>query len=161
MSFQPDPQRDLVLERALAIPAASVWAAWTTPDLLVQWFTPAPWRTVGCEIDLRPGGRFHTTMRSPEGEDFPNHGSFVQVEAERLLVFTSVLAEDFRPTAPTNNADDLPFTARIELTPDDGGTAYRAVAMHPTPAIAAQHEAMGFHDGWGAALDQLVALMGD
>lgn len=159
MAYQPDPDRDLVLERMLPLPPSSVWAAWTTPDLLMQWFTPAPWRTVACEIDLRPGGRFSTTMQSPEGETFPSLGSFVAVEFEQLLVFTSVMTEDFRPTAPTNNADDLPFTGRIELTPSGTDTAYRAIAIHPTPEIAAQHEAMGFHEGWGAALDQLVELM--
>ena len=41
--------------------------AWTHPEHLKRWFTPAPWTTVDCEIDLRPGGIFRTTMRSPDG----------------------------------------------------------------------------------------------
>ena len=45
-----DPARDLLLERVVPVPRAFVWAAWTQPDLVVQWFTPAPYTTVDCEI---------------------------------------------------------------------------------------------------------------
>ena len=31
--------------------------------------------------------------------------------------------------------------------------------MHPDPEARRSHDEMGFHDGWGTALDQLVALM--
>ena len=50
-------------------PRELVWKAWTMPEHLKKWFTPAPWQTVECEIDLRPGGIFRTVMRSPEGQD--------------------------------------------------------------------------------------------
>lgn len=100
------------------------------------------------------------TMESPDGELFPNNaGCFLQVEPERLLVWTSVMREGFRPAEPANGAADLPFTGRIELTPTaDGGTHYRAVVIHADKAGADRHREMGFHAGWGAALDQLVAL---
>ena len=55
-AFTPNPALDLVLERTIAVAPEKVWAAWTQPELLMQWFTPAPWKTVACEIDLRPGG---------------------------------------------------------------------------------------------------------
>ena len=51
-----DAERDLVLERTTDLPRSLLWKAWTTPEHLVHWFTPAPWKTVECEIDLRPGG---------------------------------------------------------------------------------------------------------
>ena len=159
-TFVPNPDLDLVLERTIAVPPSRVWAAWTQPELIVQWFTPAPWKTVTCDLDLRPGGRMVTTMESPEGDHYPNAGIFLVIEPERLLVFTSVMAEDYRPVSPTNGADDLPFTARIELSPaPNGGTHYRAVAMHADRGGRERHAEMGFNDGWGAALDQLVALM--
>lgn len=62
---QPDPKLDLVLERVVDVPRELVWKARTTPEHLKKWFTPAPWTTVDCEIDLRPGGIFRTVMRSP------------------------------------------------------------------------------------------------
>ena len=155
-TFTPDPTLDLVLERTIAVAPERVWAAWTEPDLLVQWFTPAPWKTVSADLDLRPGGRCVTTMESPEGDQYPNAGCYLQVEPHRLLVFTSVMAEDFRPLA----GDDLGFTARIEIEPaPDGGTHYRAIAMHADEAARQRHDDMGFAEGWSAALDQLVALM--
>jgi uncharacterized protein YndB with AHSA1/START domain len=40
----------------------------------VKWVTPAPWKTVDCEIDLRHGGIFRAVMRSPEGQDMDSSG---------------------------------------------------------------------------------------
>lgn len=158
--FTPNPKLDLVLERTIPVSPDMVWAAWTTPELMLQWFTPAPWKTVACDVDLRPGGHSVVTMESPEGEQYPNAGCYLVVEPERLLVFTSVMVGGFRPVAPTNGAGDLPFTGRIEIAPaEGGGTHYRAIAIHADEDGCTRHAEMGFHAGWGAALDQLVALM--
>jgi uncharacterized protein YndB with AHSA1/START domain len=61
----PDPKLDLVLERIVDVPRERVWMAGTTPEHVKKWFTPVPWQTVDCEIDLRPGGIFRRVMRSP------------------------------------------------------------------------------------------------
>ena len=62
--FSVDPKLDLVLERYVDVPCERVWAAWTQPEHIKKWFTPAPWQTVECEIDLRPGGLFRTEERA-------------------------------------------------------------------------------------------------
>lgn len=158
--FTLNPAMDLLLERDIPVAPDRVWAAWTEPELIVQWFTPAPWKTVSADIDLRPGGRCITTMESPEGEQYPNAGCYLEVVPNEVLVFTSVLTEGFRPVVPQNGAEDLPFTGRIELSPNaDGGTRYRAIAIHADEEGCRRHAEMGFSEGWGAALDQLVALM--
>ncbi|MFA7638367.1 MAG: SRPBCC domain-containing protein, partial [Parvibaculum sp.] len=51
-----DPKLDLVLERVVDVSPRLVWRAWTEPAHLLKWFTPKPWETVDCRIDLRPGG---------------------------------------------------------------------------------------------------------
>jgi uncharacterized protein YndB with AHSA1/START domain len=151
-----DPKLDLVLERIVDVPPELVWMAWTQPEHLVKWFTPAPWKTVGCEIDLRPGGAFRTTMRSPEGKEFPNSGCYLEVVPNRRLVWTNALEAGFRPVRLDEHLG-FPFTATVALEPSGSGTRYTAVVQHADEAGRAKHSAMGFEAGWGKALEQLVA----
>lgn len=151
-----DPKRDLVLERMVDVSPALVWKAWTTPEHVMKWFTPKPWETVDCRIDLRPGGEFYTQMRSPEGETMEGgSGCYLEIEPERRLVWTSALAPGYRPAMM--RVHDLFFTAHILIEPAGAGAKYTAIAMHPDETSRMRHEEMGFHDGWGTALDQLVA----
>jgi uncharacterized protein YndB with AHSA1/START domain len=155
ITHQVDPKLDLVLERVVDVAPNLVWAAWTRPEYLKQWFTPAPWQTVDCEIDLRPGGVFRTVMRSPEGQEFPNEGCYLEVIENEKLVWTAALKPGYRPQTATS---ELLFTAVILLRPHGAGTKYTAMAIHGDEEGARKHATMGFHDGWGKALDQLVAL---
>ncbi len=158
-----NPSTDLLLERYVDVPVEKVWAAWTTPELLVQWFTPAPWSTDSVDIDLKPGGRFNSVMRSPEGQLFPNVGCLLEVVENRKLVFTTCMTEGFRPVkamlAPGHECAELLMTASVMLEPKGTGTRYLAWALHPDPDSRQRHADMGFEHGWGAALDQLVNLM--
>ena len=152
MKFKPDPKLDLVLERVIDVPRELVWAAWTKPEHIKKWFTPAPWTVADCEIDLRPGGMFRTIMRSPEGKEFPNVGCYLEVVTNERLVWTDALLPGYRP-APN------PFmSAVLLLKPEGKGTRYTAIALHRDEVGRKQHEEMGFQEGWGKALDQLVAL---
>lgn len=153
---QPDPKLDLVLERVVDVPRELVWSAWTVPEHVMQWFTPAPWTTADCEIDLRPGGVFRTVMRSPEGREFPHVGCYLEVVENQRLVWTVALAPGYRPSG---DATEVPaFTAIISLEPHGQGTKYRALVLHKDEAGRKKHEDMGFHEGWASALDQLTAL---
>ena len=142
---------DLVLERVVDVPPELVWMAWTKPEHLKKWFTPAPWTVTACEIDLRPGGIFSTIMRSPEGQEFPNVGCYLEVVPQKRLVFTDALLPGYRP------AQNPFMTAIIAIEPHGSGTRYTATALHHDEAARKKHEEMGFHAGWGTALDQLVA----
>ena len=158
MTFTPhelDRDLDLELVREIDVAPEQVWKAWTTPEILMQWFTPKPWETTECEIDLRPGGIFRTVMRGPDGEEGGGDGCYLEVIENERLVWTAALAPGFRP-----QASELPFTAIIELEPlAGGGTRYRAIAMHQDPEGATTHDEMGFEHGWGAAADQMVELI--
>jgi uncharacterized protein YndB with AHSA1/START domain len=158
---QPNPELDLVLTRVVDVPRALVWRAWTTPAHLKQWFTPAPWTTIDCEIDLRPGGMFRTVMRSPEGQEFPNTGCYLDVVTDERLVWTNALLPGYRP-AVANAAcpgEVFSFTAVISLESHGSGTKYTAQVIHGDATARKRHEALGFRDGWGKALDQLVAVV--
>ena len=149
---QTDPRLDLVLERVVEVPPQLVWRAWTEPEMIKQWFTPKPWSTVDCEIDLRPGGLFRSVMRSPEGQDHENIGCFLEIVENRRLVWTDALGPGYRPR------DGGFMTAFVTMEPSGRGTRYVARAVHKNEKDRKTHEDMGFHTGWSTALDQLVAL---
>jgi uncharacterized protein YndB with AHSA1/START domain len=135
-----------------------VRAAWTLPAHVKHWFTPAPWKAVECEIDLRPGGIFRTVMRSPDGQEINNVGCYLEIVPERRLTWTVALQPGFRPSDPTFDVPVL--TAIIALEPHGSGTTYRATALHKDEDSRNRHERMGFRDGWGKSLDQLIAHAG-
>lgn len=147
-----DDNLDLVIDREIDVPPHLVWAAWTTPEHVKQWFTPKPFETIECEIDLRPGGTFRVVMRSPDGDVMDQGaGCVLEVVENRRFTWTAALGPGFRP-----QASDLPFTAIISMEPSGAGTRYRAIARHGSPDLAERHGKMGFHEGWGTMTDQLA-----
>ncbi|MET0743143.1 MAG: SRPBCC family protein [Microvirga sp.] len=147
-----DPSRELVLTRLIDAPRETLYRAWTDPDLLKQWFAPLPWTTTRAELDLRPGGGNLIVMRSPEGEEFPNRGIYLEVVENERIVFTDAYTSAWEPSAK-------PFMTAIITFEDEGGkTRYTARALHWTAEDRQAHEAMGFHEGWGRCADQLAAL---
>jgi len=92
-------------------------------------------------------------MASPEGQEFPNIGCILECVENERLVFTNTMEAGFRPSANPF------FTGIIELEDVEGGTLYRAIARHKNAEDCQKHVAMGFHAGWGQALDQLLELM--
>ena len=105
-------------------------------------------------LDLRPGGIFRTVMRSPDGQDFANAGCYLEIIENEKYVWTAAVKPGYRPQSP---AGALLFTAMILLEPHGAGTRCTAIAMHGDEESAKKHASMGFHEGWGKALDQLVA----
>jgi uncharacterized protein YndB with AHSA1/START domain len=163
-AYQSDPELDLMFDRVVDVPRELIWAAWTTPEKLMPWFCPLPWKTIDCEIDLHPGGLFRTTMQSPEGQEFPNLGCYLEVIPNERLVWTNVLQPGFRPAkqpeaSPGHECAEFLMTATISLEPHANGTKYTALVQHADKQARAKHEKMGFYEGWGICLDQLVAMI--
>lgn len=98
-------------------------------------------------------------MQSPEGERSTTIGCYLEIVDNERLVWTDALLPGYRPASRTGTAcGPFVFTATILLEAQNGGTRYTAIAAHCDEASRTQHEEMGFHEGWGAALDQLVTL---
>ncbi len=148
-----NPEFDVEFRRFVPVPRQLMWRCWTEPELLVKWFCPKPWYVSEAIVDLRPGGRFFSRMRGPEGQDMPNEGCFLDLETNTRLVWTDTLGPGFRPRETGF------FTGLVTFADAEGGTNYYARAMHKTAKDRETHEKMGFEQGWGAALDQMVALI--
>jgi uncharacterized protein YndB with AHSA1/START domain len=149
----PSSDRDLVLTRIIDAPREKLYRAWTDPTLLKQWFAPRPYSTPVAELDVRPGGAAYIVMRSPDGQDLPNRGVYLEVVENERLVSTDAYTDAWKPS-------EKPFMTLI-LTFEDLGdkTRYTARVRHWTTEDRETHEKMGFHEGWGQCADQLAALV--
>jgi uncharacterized protein YndB with AHSA1/START domain len=79
----------LRVERTFNAPAEAVFDAWTSGDVLRQWWSPGPdWETPVAEADVRVGGSLRIVMRSPDGEEFGGSGEYTEVAPRERLVFT-------------------------------------------------------------------------
>jgi len=145
--------KELVLTRVIDVPREKLWRCWTEPRLIVQWFTPPPWKTVHAETDVRPGGSSTIVMKGSDGQEMPNRGVYLEVVENERLVFTDAYTKAWEPSAK-------PFFTGVLTFEDMGGgkTKYTARALHWTKEDCEAHDKMGFHQGWGIATDQMTAL---
>jgi uncharacterized protein YndB with AHSA1/START domain len=147
-----DDDRDLALTRLILAAPDKVFRCWTEPELIKQWFCPPPYTVTHAETDVRAGGASLVVMRSPEGQEFPNRGVYLDVVPNRRIVATDAFTEAWLPSAK-------PFMVMVLTFDDEGGhTRYTARVRHWTHEDRATHESMGFYQGWGIATDQLAAL---
>jgi uncharacterized protein YndB with AHSA1/START domain len=69
-------ERVLVIERIFDAPRSLVFKAWTEPE------------TASCKMDIRAGGAWRITMRSPHGDEHRQQGVFREIVEPERLVFT-------------------------------------------------------------------------
>lgn len=148
----PSASRELAISRILDVPREAVYRCWTDPEIITRWFTPPPWKTIHAELDVRPGGSSLVIMQSPEGQKVPNRGVYLEVVPNERLVATDAYTSAWIPSP-------RPFMTLV-LTFEEAGrgkTRYTARVLHWSDEARAEHERMGFHQGWAIATDQLEA----
>ena len=133
----------LRISSTIKAPRTKVYAAWTTPDILVKWFAPGP-RTPHAEIlDVRPGGGFRIAMKGEE--DAPTAvGEYQDVVPGEKLVFT--WGWDGDPSQPT--------LVTVTFKDVSGGTEVTLLHERFASAETCEHHRMG----WQAIMDKLPSL---
>jgi uncharacterized protein YndB with AHSA1/START domain len=152
-----DDTHELSITRLIDAPRHAVYRCWSEPELMKQWFAPKPFTTPKVELDLRPGGGNVIVMATPEGQEMPNRGQYLEVVPDARLVFTDAYVGDWMPSAKPFMTVILTFEEGVGAD-EAGKTRYTARVRHWTAADKAQHEQMGFETGWGICADQLEAL---
>ncbi len=143
---------ELSLTRLIDASPDKLFRCWTDPALMKQWFAPKPYTTPVAEVDLRPGGASRIVMQSPEGQDIPCPGQYLEIVPNRKIVATDAFTGDWQPGGK-------PFmTMILTFEPEGDKTRYTAVVRHWSEEDKKKHEEMGFHQGWGQCADQLEAL---
>jgi uncharacterized protein YndB with AHSA1/START domain len=85
--LETTPGQEIVASRLINAPRALVFAAWTDPEHLKNWWGPAGFTNTFHEFDLRVGGRWRFTMHGPEKGNYPNDCEFIKIEPPSLIAW--------------------------------------------------------------------------
>ena len=135
------------ITRLFEAPAAIIFEAWTTPDLVRRWWGSDDAPLTVCDIDLRVGGHWRYAM-DHDGAEIGWHGTYQLIDAPNRLVSTEVF-EGF-PDGEAVNA--------LTLDEADGTTTLQVVVQHQSKANRDGHIASGMEAGMQRTLDRLNTL---
>jgi uncharacterized protein YndB with AHSA1/START domain len=155
----------LVLTRVFNAPQALVFKVWTDPEHFGKWWGPKGYSLNVIQMDVRPGGMFLGSQKSPEGHVM--WGKFVYQEvtpAEKLVFIQSFSDQEgntvrapFNPNWPLENINIL------TLTEEDGKTV---LTLKGGPLNATEEERAAFEEmrpmvqqGFGGTFDQLEGYL--
>lgn len=141
-------QRELTIRRSFAAPRALVFSAWTEPQHVAQWSCPRGFTFTDNRGDLRVGGTFSATMRSPEGTYHRLRGEYREIAPPERLAFTHCWVDEHGHAGPQT-------LVTVTLTERNGRTE---MTFHQGlfESVAARD---GHEQGWTSCFERLGELL--
>ena len=96
IDLQQDP-RSIIAVREFDAPRELVFAVWTDPQHLAQWWGPNGFTTTTSAFDARPGGVWRFVMHGPDGRDYQNRITYDEIVKPERLVYSHGGGEDVEP----------------------------------------------------------------
>ena len=142
---EPTPLR---LSRVFHARRETVFRAWSSAEHVKRWFSPETFTVPDARIELRVGGPFELSMRSPTDEEHLIWGRFVEIAPQRRLVIDMQISD--------SNGRPL-FDAYTEVDFSDalGGTRMDVVQTYTLRDASVAWMVKGAPDGWRSTLDKL------
>jgi uncharacterized protein YndB with AHSA1/START domain len=154
-SIQVLARHELVITRTFDAPRSLVWAAWTNPKHIMQWWGPQGFSNSSCELDLRVGGSFHLNMCAPDGNCYPCKGTYREIVEQERIVFDSE-ADDSHPCGA-----GLPPRSLVTITFAENNNR-TTLTIHTVFESEARREAAvqaRFNTSWAESLERLAVSL--
>jgi uncharacterized protein YndB with AHSA1/START domain len=151
LSVTTPSDREIVLTRTFNAPRQLVWDAVTKAEHVKRWYGCAALTFATCEIDLRVGGSYRYTMRTPDGVEHTMTGVYREIAAPERIVHT----ERYETTGFTS-PDAL---VTMTLTEQGGRTRLQSVILHQNKESRDGHLNAGMENGARETFDRLEALL--
>ncbi len=143
------------VKREFAAELPLVWKAWTTAELLDQWWAPQPYRNRTQSMDFREGGLWLYSMISPQNETHWCRFDYEKIDTEQR--FTGLDA--FCDEAGTINTEFSRMHWENVFNEADNSTTVTITITLDTLETLEKIIAMGFKEGFTMGLEQLDALL--
>ncbi len=140
---------EIHLTRLYDAPIALVWAAWTDPEQVKQWWGPRGFSLTTHSHDLRTGGHWSYTMHGPDGTDYQNKTLYHEVVECSRLVYDHGGNDDRPPL----------FRVTVWFTEAEGCTRMDMTMTLATPEAAAETREFIKKAGGNATWDRLAEYL--
>jgi uncharacterized protein YndB with AHSA1/START domain len=115
LDLQSDP-RSIIGIREFDAPRALVFAAWTDPKHLAQWWGPNGFTTTTSRFEFRPGGVWRFVMHGPDGRDYQNRIVFDEIVPPERIVYRHNGGEDVEPVQFSQTVIFEDLSGRTRMT---------------------------------------------
>lgn len=137
----------LEIKRFINAPRDRVYAAWTDPVQLKEWWGPKEVRTLQIVADTRVGGKYRWDLVNQEGEKMSVFGEYQELVPGKKVVFTWKWDDD-------EDWKDYDSVVSVEFSDHEGGTELRLTHVQlPSEASRDRH-----NEGWSSVIDRLEAF---
>jgi len=150
MSAKTTEKTSLEIKRFINATRNRVYAAWTDPAQLRQWFGPENVRTRDIVAETRVGGKFRWDLTNPEGEEMTVQGEYRELQPGRKIVFTWQWQDD--ETWESHNS-----IVTVELSDVAGDTELRL--LHEQ--LPSEESRDNHNDGWNSLLNKLGKFLNE
>lgn len=157
MNFSVDKESNKIkVAREFSAPVSRVWNAWTSQELLEQWWAPEPWQIETREFAFREGGKWIYAMVDPEGNK-----QWARLDFQTVRTLTSFVALDAFINDRGNRNTGLPessWNVEFNETANNMTLVLVEIEYEETSDLEKILE-MGFIEGFTAALQNLDELL--
>ncbi|MEK6744199.1 MAG: SRPBCC domain-containing protein [Nitrospirota bacterium] len=154
-------EKELVISRVFNAPREQVWKAWTEPEQMKRWWGPKGFTAPASTIDLRVGGKYLSSMRSPEGQEFWSTGVYREIVPLSRIVCTDSFADANGNVVPASHygmEGGWPLELQITVTFEDiGGKTIMNLRHAGVPAGQMRDLC---ETGWKESFDKLAEILG-
>jgi uncharacterized protein YndB with AHSA1/START domain len=152
--------REMTITRIFDAPREVVWKAWTEPEYVKRWWGPKGFTSPVARIDLRVGGRYLYSMRSPEGQVFWSTGEYREIVEPVKIVYTDSFSDEKGNVVPASAygmSGDWPMesVAMVTFEEREGRTE---VTLWETGIPAGENRDLAL-EGWNESLDKLADVL--
>lgn len=152
MDFVIDKQNKKVkVKREFAAPVADVWAAWTDPKILDQWWAPRPWKAKTKSMDFKVGGSWIYAMVGPDGSEH-----FARADYKSITPKSNYQGLDAFCEPDGTIKTDWPRSMwSVNFTPEGDSTMVNIEISHDRLEDLEKLMELGFREGFTSAMTNL------
>lgn len=145
--------KTVLIEKTFNAELSLVWDAFTTKEMLDQWWAPKPFESKTKVMNFEVGGRRFYAMVSPDGQEMWSIQKYTSITPKTNFKFLSAFADkEENPNLPGSDWD-------LNFSEENNSTKVSISIYNESLERMERMIEMGFKEGFTATLNELDLLL--